>query len=67
MVEATTGPLGQGNAQAVGMALIETYTSAIYNTDEHKIVYHYTYTLVVDGYSMEETAYEASSFLVRFA
>lgn len=61
-VEATTGPLGQGIAQAVGMALAETHTAAIYNTDEYKIVDHYTYALVGDGDLMEGIAYEATSF-----
>lgn len=61
-VEATTGPLGQGIAQAVGMALAEAHTAATYNTDEYKIIDHYTYTLVGDGDLMEGIAYEATSF-----
>lgn len=61
-VEATTGPLGQGFAQAVGMALAEQHTAALFNTPEHKVVDHYTYALVSDGDLMEGISYEASSF-----
>lgn len=61
-VEATTGPLGQGLAQAVGMALAEAHSSSIYNTDEFNVIDHYTYTLVGDGDLMEGIAYEATSF-----
>lgn len=61
-VEATTGPLGQGVAQAVGMAIAETHTAALYNTDNHKVIDHYTYAIVSDGDLMEGIAYEATSF-----
>ncbi len=61
-VEATTGPLGQGIAQAVGMALAETHTAAIFNTEQHKLIDHYTYALVGDGDLMEGISYEACSF-----
>lgn len=64
-VEATTGPLGQGIAQAVGMAAAEQHTAAVYNTDEHKVIDHYTYTLVGDGDLMEGISYEAISFAGR--
>ena len=64
-VEATTGPLGQGIAQAVGMAMAEQHTAAVYNTDEHKIIDHYTYTLVGDGDLMEGISYEAISYAGR--
>lgn len=64
-VEATTGPLGQGVAQAVGMALAETHLAAQYNTTDHKIFDHFTYTLVGDGDLMEGVAYEALSFAGR--
>ena len=61
-VEATTGPLGQGIAQAVGMAMAETHTAALYNTPEHQIIDHFTYALVGDGDLMEGISYEAVSF-----
>lgn len=64
-VEATTGPLGQGIAQAVGMAMAEQHTAAVYNTDDHKVIDHYTYTLVGDGDLMEGISYEAISFAGR--
>ncbi|WP_314849088.1 transketolase [Treponema lecithinolyticum] len=61
-VETTTGPLGQGIATAVGMALAETVLAARFNTKKHTIVDHYTYTLVGEGCLMEGVASEASSF-----
>lgn len=61
-VEATTGPLGQGVSMAVGMAMAETILAAQYNTDEHKIVDHYTYALVGEGCLMEGISSEACSF-----
>ena len=61
-VEATTGPLGQGIAMAVGMALAETVLAAQFNTAKHKIVDHYTYTLVGEGCLMEGVSSEALSF-----
>ncbi|MGX7109147.1 transketolase [Facklamia miroungae] len=64
-VEATTGPLGQGIAQAVGMAMAEQHTAALYNTDDHKVIDHYTYALVGDGDLMEGISYEACSFAGR--
>ena len=60
-VEATTGPLGQGIAMAVGMAIAETMTSNRYNTDTHKIIDHCTYALVGDGDLAEGVSAEASS------
>ena len=59
-VEATTGPLGQGIAMAVGMALAEEKLANIYNRDI-KLVDHYTYALVGDGCLMEGISNEASS------
>ncbi len=61
-VEATGGPLGQGIAMAVGMALAESMLSAKFNTAKHTIVDHYTYTLLGEGCLMEGVSSEASSF-----
>lgn len=61
-VENTSGPLGQGIALAVGMALAESMLAAKYNTKNHKIVDHYTYALVGEGCLEEGVSSEASSF-----
>jgi transketolase len=60
-VEATTGPLGQGFANAVGMAIAERRLAAEFNRDGHAIVDHWTYTLCSDGDLQEGIASEASS------
>ena len=60
-VEATTGPLGQGAANAVGMAIAERYLATYFNRPGHKIIDHFTYALVSDGDVMEGVAFEASS------
>jgi transketolase len=60
-VEATTGPLGQGTSNAVGMALAEAYLAKHFNRPDHTIVDHYTYALVSDGDLMEGIASEACS------
>lgn len=60
-VETTTGPLGQGFAAGVGMAIAEAHLAARYNRPGHEIVNHYTYALVSDGDLMEGVAYEAAS------
>jgi transketolase len=60
-VEATTGPLGQGLANAVGMAIAERRLAAEYNRPDHAIVDHWTYTIVSDGDLQEGIASEAAS------
>jgi transketolase len=60
-VETTTGPLGQGLGNAVGMAIAETYLAANFNRDGFNIVDHYTYTIAGDGCMMEGVTSEASS------
>lgn len=60
-VETTTGPLGQGAATAVGMALAEAYLASYFNRDGYKVVDHYTYALVSDGDLMEGVCIEASA------
>ena len=61
-VEVTTGPLGQGIAQAVGLAAAEKHLEGLYNKDDIKIIDHYTYALCGDGDLMEGVSYEAMSF-----
>jgi transketolase len=60
-VEATTGPLGQGLANAVGMAIAERRLGFEFNRDEHPIVDHWTYVIASDGDMQEGIASEASS------
>jgi transketolase len=60
-VEATTGPLGQGAANAVGMAIAERYLAQLFNRPGHTIIDHLTYALVSDGDIMEGVVSEASS------
>jgi len=60
-VETTTGPLGQGFANAVGIAMAQEYLAAYYNRPGHQIVDHFTYALVSDGDLMEGVASEAAS------
>ncbi|WP_442602248.1 transketolase [Paenibacillus sp. KN14-4R] len=61
-VDATTGPLGQGVAMAVGMALAEKHLAAKYNRDGLAVVDHYTYAICGDGDLMEGVSAEACSF-----
>ncbi len=60
-VETTTGPLGQGLATAVGMAMAEKHLAAAFNTPEHVVVGHYTYVIASDGDLQEGVTNEASS------
>ena len=60
-VETTTGPLGQGFATGVGMAIAERHLAARFNTPDHTVVDHYTYAIVSDGDLMEGVAAEAAS------
>ncbi len=60
-VDATGGPLGQGFAMSVGMAIAESMLAAKFNTPQYKIIDHYTYSLVGEGCLMEGVASEAAS------
>ncbi len=60
-VETTTGPLGQGFTNAVGMAIAQAYMSATFNKDDIKILDHYIYGICSDGDMMEGISHEAAS------
>lgn len=60
-VEITTGPLGQGIASAVGLAMAERHMAAVFNKPDHEIVDHFTYVMCGDGDLMEGISQEAAS------
>jgi transketolase len=60
-IETTTGPLGQGFANGVGMAVAERFLAAHFNRPGHEIVNHYTYAIASDGDLMEGVSHEAAS------
>ncbi len=61
-VETTTGPLGQGFGNAVGMAVAEAHLAATFNKNDHAIVDHFTWFICSDGDLMEGVSHEAASF-----
>ncbi|SDW67105.1 transketolase [Marininema mesophilum] len=60
-VEATTGPLGQGISNAVGIAMAEAHLAARYNQDRFSVIDHFTYTICSDGDLMEGISHESAS------
>ena len=61
-VETTTGPLGQGFGNAVGMAVAEAHLAAVFNREGHRLLDHWTYFIASDGDIMEGVSHEAASF-----
>ncbi|UCH04625.1 MAG: transketolase, partial [Candidatus Thorarchaeota archaeon] len=65
-VEVTTGPLGQGLGNSVGMAIAEKHLASAFNRPGHDVVDHYTYAIVTDGDLMEGLSYEGASLAGHF-
>ena len=65
-IETTTGPLGQGLATSVGMAVAEANLAATFNRDGYPVVRHWTYVIAGDGDLMEGVSHEAASFAGHF-
>jgi transketolase len=65
-IETTTGPLGQGFANAVGMAVAEAHLAAVFNKEGHPIIDHHTWFICSDGDLMEGVSHEVASFAGHF-
>jgi len=61
-VETTTGPLGQGISNSVGMAIAEAQLAALFNKPQHQVIDHHTYFIASDGDMMEGVSHESSSY-----
>ncbi len=65
-VEVTTGPLGQGLGNSIGMAMVEKHLATVFNRPDHDVINHYTYAIVTDGDLMEGISYEGASLAGHF-